>query len=89
MGNEEALQQLHQELDDYAANLTDEQQEALLRDIQGYIQQHLEKSPEEQADNEADLSQQIGFSASQFEAEHPSLTQSLMIVINSLSNSGI
>ncbi|MCA9982237.1 MAG: DUF4404 family protein [Anaerolineales bacterium] len=77
------LEKLHAELESVATDLTDEEQEALLRDVQALIRSHLHEA------EQPSLTDRLEATAVQFGADHPKLAENLIFAINSLSNAGI
>ena len=79
----DVLEKLHTELDAVATGLNDEEQAALLRDVQALIQSHLHEA------SQPSLTERLEATAAQFGADHPRLAENLIFAINSLSNAGI
>jgi hypothetical protein len=67
----------------------DQESKEILRRIIGHIQEVLNKSENEPSGEESNLLEDLKKSAAHFEASHPELSESMHIVIHTLSNMGI
>lgn len=67
----------------------DQESKEILRRIIDHIQEVLNKSENEPSDDESNLLEDLKKSAAHFEASHPELSESMHIVIHTLSNMGI
>jgi hypothetical protein len=81
------LQKLHTDLEQAATDLTPEEQEALLAEIQALIQQHLDGETEDP--EHATLKEKLQAQAIAFKAHHPTLADSFVFAVNSLNNAGL
>ncbi len=67
----------------------DQESKEILRRIIDHIQEVLNKSENEPSGDEGNLLEDLKKSAAHFEASHPELSESMHIVIHTLSNMGI
>lgn len=83
----ELLEQLHAEIEHTES--VDEKGRKLLRDLGSDIRELLARSEEDQAQAQQSLLGRLDESISYLEATHPTLTNTLSKLLESLSNAGI
>jgi hypothetical protein len=81
------LDQLHHEIKNTQA--VDEKGSKLLRDLDGDINELLERSEENSVQVQLSIVQRLESALSHFEVTHPNLTTLISKLLDSLSNAGI
>jgi uncharacterized protein DUF4404 len=81
------LQQLHDEIEH--AKPVDEEGRALLRDLDGHIQELLARSEKADLKPHAGMLRGMEDAMRHFEVTHPALTSALSDLLTALSNAGI
>lgn len=81
------LQQIHDEIE--TTQTVDNKGSELLRDLDGDIRALLERSEVNTTDEHPSLVNNLEDSLSHFEVDHPSLTQLISRLLDSLSNAGL
>jgi hypothetical protein len=81
------LLQLHDEIKN--TQTVDEKGSELLRDLDGDIQDLLERSDENPAQSHASLIRRLEGTLDHFEVSHPDLTKAISNLLDTLSNAGI
>ncbi|MEO8400001.1 MAG: DUF4404 family protein [Ignavibacteriaceae bacterium] len=83
----QSLEQLHERLKKISS--IDEESKNTLRKISNDINNLLEKPTEKAAEEKNEIIDSLKESATQFEADHPELAESIHIIIHTLSNMGM
>ena len=81
------LEQLHSEIE--ATQSVDEKERALLRDLDGDIQELLERCKAEEVETHPLMIQRLEDAIDYMTVNHPTLTAMLSNILNTLSNAGV